>query len=266
MSKGDPLIGGRERAPDRNERPGWLRRRMQRRRCRVVAGVVAVLVVLGVVLGVVGGAGGFGSAASGGGLARVGVLVSPTASLVVPFTPAPVGGLSAKAVAAGLPADLTVSMPGAHMKDAGTQKLADDTSTLVSFWVAAWASGNVSTPPYVGFCIMACRFFLDETVTLWARAQIRPAGTLKLYNLTGNTSYGGYNGAAVVCMDDAGLFAVSSSSGRAGYDPFHFGEVVLLVFTGLYDTAVKHWIMTQADVYPGDAYCGRTGTPNAPAR
>ena len=157
-------------------------------------------------------------------------------------------------------------MPGARMKDAGTQKLADDTSTLVGDWVREWATGNVSNPSYAGFCIMECRYYLDETVKLWARAQIRPAGTLRVYNLTGNTSYGGYNGAAVVCVDDSGLFAVSPSSGKAGYDPFHFGETVLYAFTGLYDTSVKHWIMTQAQVFPGDAYCERSGTPNAAAR
>jgi hypothetical protein len=226
-----------------------------------------VLAVAGVVLGGVGFAGGFGSGSVGRGSAAVGVPASPTASLAVLFTPPPVsaGGSYSGPLAAGLPVDLSVRLPGARMKDAGTQKLADDTSTLLGDWVQAWAGGNVSDPQYAGFCIMQCRFFLDETVTLWARAKIRPAGVLKFFNLTGNTSYGGYNGAAVVCVDDAGLYAVSSS-GRAGDEPFHAGEPLLYVFIGVYDTGVNHWIMTQADVSPGGIYCGRTGTPNASPR
>jgi hypothetical protein len=227
--------------------------------------MVAVLVAAGVVLGVLAFASGFGSGAPGRGAAGAGVHVSPTVSLVVPFTPPPVSAEGSGPMAGGLPADLSVRMPGARMKDAGTQKLADDTSTLLGDWVQAWASGNVSDPQYAGFCIMECRFFLDQTVTLWARAKIRPAGTLRFFNLTGNTSYGGYNGAAVVCVDDAGLYALSSS-GKAGDEPFHAGEPLLYVFIGVYDTGVNHWIMTQATVSPGGIYCGRTGTPNASAR
>jgi hypothetical protein len=151
------------------------------------------------------------------------------------------------------------------MTGTGEQSLANDMSKIVGYWVAAWATGNVANPSYAGFCIMQCRFFLDETVNLWSRAGIRPAGTLRVYNLTGNTSYGGYNGVAVVCVDDGALYAVGSS-GKPGYDPFHAGEPLLYVFSGVYDIAVNHWIMTQAEVFPGDAYCGRSGTPTAPPR
>ena len=267
MSNVDPMTGGQECSSGREGISGWWRRRMQRRRCRVIPSVAAVLVLAGAVLGAVAPAGGFGSAVSGGGAAvAAGVPASPTVSLDVPFTTPPVVTSAGGSTKAGLPPGLAVSMPGARMKEAGTQKLVDDTSTLMSDWIQAWATGDVSNPSYADFCIMECRFFLDETVKLWSRAQIRPAGTLRVYNVTGNTSYGGYSGAAVVCVDDSGLYAVSSSSGRAGYDPFDFGETVLYTFTGVYDTDVKHWIMTQAGVFPGDAYCGRTGTPNAPER
>ena len=163
------------------------------------------------------------------------------------------------------PPDLTVALPSPRMTGTGEQSLADDMSKIVGFWVAAWATGDVSNPRYAGYCIMQRRFFLDETVTLWSRAKIRPAGQLRVYNLTGNTSYGGYNGVAVMCVDDAGLYAVNSS-GRAGDDPFHLGEPVLFVLSGVYDTAVNHWIMTAGELFPGGAYCGRSGTPAASPR
>ena len=234
-----------------------------------MAGVVALVVVAGVVLGGAALGGAFGSAGAGRGSAGVGVPPSPLASLAVPFTlptaGAPAGGSYSGPLAAGLPPDLSAALPSPRMTGTGEQSLADDMSKIVGYWVQAWAIGNESNPSYAGFCIMECRFFLDETVNLWSRAGIRPAGTLRVYNLTGNTSYGGYNGVAVVCIDDGALYAVPSS-GRASYDPFHAGEPLLYVFSGVYDIAVNHWIMTQASVFPGDAYCGRTGTPNAPAR
>jgi hypothetical protein len=192
-------------------------------------------------------------------------LASLVVPLALPTAAASAGRSYSGPLKAGLPPDLTAALPSPRMTGIGEQSLADDMSKIIGYWVQAWATGNASNPPYVGFCIMECRFFLDETVTLWSRASIRPAGNLRIYNLTGNTSYGGYNGVAVVCIDDGGLYAVGSS-GKAGYDPFHAGEPVLYVFSGVYDIGVNHWIMTQAEVFPGDAYCGRTGTPNAAER
>jgi hypothetical protein len=235
----------------------------------VIVGLVALVVVAGAVIGAVALGSGFGSARAGGGLRAADVEPAALASLVVPpalpATAPPAGHSYSGPLVAGLPPDLTAALPSPRMTGLGEQSLADDMSKIVGYWVAAWAIGNVANPQYAGFCIMECRFFLDETVTLWSRAGIRPAGMLRVYNLTGNTSYGGYNGVAVVCIDDGALYAVSSS-GHSGSDPFHAGEPLLYVFSGVYDIAVNHWIMTAAEVFPGDAYCGRSGTPNAPAR
>lgn len=153
-----------------------------------------------------------------------------------------------------------MQIPSVHASDAASQKLADDAAVWLHDWVAAWASGNVTDPAYGAYCIMQCRYFLDATVKMWAHANIRPAGTLRVYNLAAVTTDGGYAGSVTVCIDDSNLYALTSSD-KAAYNPFPAVGPVMYVFGGVYDTGVKHWIMTQADVTLGGGYCERTTAP-----
>ena len=249
MSTNDPL-------PGRARIAVALRRRFERTRCRVVAGGVAVLVVAGAALGAVV-LTESGSPAPAPMSAVADVPAWPTASLLLPPVPS-VGGGSA---GADLPGDLSMLVPTVRAGDAQTQKLADDAGVWLRAWVSAWASGNTSNPAYGSYCIMQCRYFLDSTVAMWAHAHLRPAGSLRVYNLAAVTTDGGYAGSVTVCVDDSGLYALTSAN-KTTYNPFPEVGAVMYVFGGVYDTGVNHWIMTQGDVTLGGGYCERTTTPH----
>jgi hypothetical protein len=222
----------------------------------VIAAGVAVLAAAGAVFGMVALVES-GSPAPAPVSALTAVPASPTASLLVP----PVPSVAAGSVAAGLPGDLSMMLPTVQAGDAQTQKLANDAGVWLRAWVSAWATGNTSDPGYGSYCIMQCRYFLDSTVAMWAHAHLRPAGSLRVYNLAAVTTDGGYAGSVTVCVDDSGLYALTSAN-KAAYNPFPAVGAVMYVFGGVYDTGVNHWIMTQGDVTLGGGYCERTTTPH----
>lgn len=259
MSNGDSPTGGRERAAEREAAAGWLWRRMRRRRCRVIAGVVALLTVAGVVLGGVVIGGGFGSAASGD-RGSVGAGVPPSPSALGSLASAPVPPLG-DGSAAAIPSGFSLVYPTVRADGAQAQKLVDDAGVWLRDWVAAWFTGNVSNPGYKWYCAMECQFFLDSTVQMWAHAHLRPAGVLRVYNVAAEVADGGYAGSVTMCVDDSGLYALTSSN-KVVDDPFPKVGEVMYVFGGAYDISAQHWVMTQGTVTLGGFYCEATTTPH----
>ena len=253
-------------------------------RRRVVVVVAALVATLGAVLGVA-----FSGAFSSGSPGRVSAAnidppASPTASLQVP--PDPNAQSSAQAAqsamaAAGtfsppasvpsdvpgysgsldavIPAGLTVQVPSVHAKDQTAQSLADQSAQFLKAWAEAWATDNVNDPKYRAWCVDACHAVTDPVVMLWSNAKIKPAGTINFFNLAGGTANGGASGEIGVCLDDSGVFAVTSS-GQSGYDPYPQGGPVLYVFGAVYDKAVNHWVITSGYTSPGDSYCTASGS------
>jgi hypothetical protein len=252
-------------------------------RRRVVVVVAALVATLGAVLGVA--FSGASSPAPGRvSAANIDPPASPTASLSVPADPNAQSSAQAAEsamAAAGLfsppasvpsdvpgysgsldgviPAGLTATIPSVHAKDQAAQSLADQASEFLRVWVEAWASGNVDDPKYRAWCVDGCHAVTDPVVVLWNDAKIHPAGTLTFTNLAGGTANGGGSGEVGVCLDDSGLFAVTST-GRSGYDPYPQGAPVLYVFGLVFDKAVNHWVVTSGYTSPGDSYCTASGS------
>jgi hypothetical protein len=248
-------------------------------RRRVVVVIAAVVATLGAVLGVAF-SGVFTSTAPGRvSAANIDPPASPTASLRVPADPNAQSSAQAQASAmaaagtfsppatvpgdvpgysgslqASIPAGLTVQVPSVHAKDQTAQSLADQASEFLRAWAEAWATDNVNDPKYRAWCVDGCHGVTDPVVTLWSNAKIHPAGTLTFTNLAGGTANGGASGEVGVCLDDSGLFAVTSV-GQSGFDPYPQGGPVLYVFGAIFDKAVNHWVITSGYTSPGDAYC-----------
>jgi hypothetical protein len=246
--------------------------------------VAALVATLGAVLGV-----GFSGVFSPGSPGRVSAAsidppASPTASLEVPPDPnaqdAAQAAASAMAAAgmfsppasvpsdvpvysgslvASLPAGLTVQVPSVHAKDQRAQSLADQAGQFLKAWVEAWATGNVHDAKYRAWCVDACHGVTDPVVTLWSNAKIHPAGRINFFSLAGGTADGGASGEVGVCVDDSGVFAVTSAGG-SGYDPYPQGGPVLYVFGAIFDPAVNHWVITSGYTSPGDSYCTASGS------
>lgn len=177
--------------------------------------------------------------------------------------PANVPGYSASAPlnAVELPPFLTVTIPSVTAKDQGAQTLADQSELLLKAWVEAWASGNTADPRYDTLCVEQCRAVLDPTVTLWHKANIEPAGTLRFFEFAGGLAKSNsQSGEVGVCLDDSGTTAFRN--GTMYQNPYPLGAPELLVFGLIYDKAVGHWVATEAYTSPGDSYCtsGSGGT------
>jgi hypothetical protein len=170
--------------------------------------------------------------------------------------PANVPGYSASAPldAVSLPPFLMVSLPSVQAKDQKAQALADQSTLLLKAWAEAWATGNPDDPRYRTLCVEACKAVLDSTVTLWHRANIAPAGTLRFFAFAGGLAKGNdQSGEVGVCLDDSALTAFRT--GTTYQNPYPLNAPELLVFGLVYDKAVGHWVATEAYTSPGDSYC-----------
>jgi hypothetical protein len=261
-----------------------LSNRHENTRRRVAVVIAALVATLGAVLGVAF-SGALGSSSPGRvSAASIDPPASPTASLSVPADPnaqssaqaqesamAAAGTFSPPAsvpsdvpgysgsLDASLPAGLTVAIPSVHAKDQTAQSLADQATQFLKAWVEAWVTDNVDDPKYRAWCVDGCHSVTDPVVTLWSNAKIHPAGMINFFSLAGGTANGGASGEVGVCLDDSGVFAVTSA-GASGYDPYPAGGPVLYVFGAVYDKAVNHWVITSGYTSPGDSYCTASGS------
>lgn len=170
--------------------------------------------------------------------------------------PADVPGYSGSAPlnAVSLPPFLTVTLPSVQAKDQGAQSLADQSELLLKAWVEAWSTGNTGDARYRTLCVEQCRTALDPTVTLWKKANILPAGTIRFFQLAGGLAKADSGSGEVgVCLDESGMQALRD--GVSYQNPYPLGAPELLVFGLAYDKAVGHWVATEAYTSPGDSYC-----------
>jgi hypothetical protein len=170
--------------------------------------------------------------------------------------PANVPGYSGSAPlnAVSLPPFLKVALPSVQAKDQGAQSLADQSELLLKAWVEAWSTGNTGDARYRALCVEQCRAALDPTVTLWKRANILPAGTIRFFQLAGGLAKANNGSGEVgVCLDESGMQALRD--GVSYQNPYPLGQPELLVFGLAYDKAVGHWVATEAYTSPGDSYC-----------
>ena len=174
--------------------------------------------------------------------------------------PANVPGYAASAPlsAVELPLFLTVTVPSVQAKDQSAQALADQSALLLRAWAEAWATGNTDDVRYRTLCVEQCKAVLDPTISLWKRANILPAGTLRFFSLAGGLAKGNdQSGEVGVCVDDSALTAFRG--GTTYRNPYPLGSPALLVFGLVYDKAVGHWVATEAYSSPGDSYCAGSG-------
>jgi hypothetical protein len=172
--------------------------------------------------------------------------------------PGDVPGYSGSAAldAITLPPFLTLQVPSVQAKDQQAQSMADQFSLMLKAWAEAWAAGNTADARYDTLCADQCRAVLDPTVTLWKRANIVPAGTLRFFNLAGGLAKGNnQSGEAGVCVDDSALTAFRT--GQTYINPYPLHQPELLVFGLVYDKAVGHWVATEAYASLGDSYCAQ---------
>lgn len=174
--------------------------------------------------------------------------------------PASVPAFSGSLTAADIPADLAVQLPGLKASDPAGQAAGNAAQAFLRVWVEAWAAGNTADARYAAWCVAQCRSVADPVISLWGKAGIRPAGTLRFYGLAGGTSKTNDQSAEVgVCLDESGIEAVTAS-GAAGANPYPQMAPTLYVFGLIYDPAVNHWVVTEGYWHTGDSYCDQGAT------